>query len=165
MQWREIKQGRRPKECRTSRTDDPNETHSWQTRCCDLAQWTSLTTASTKQNLITTVFVPCYTLLQHLSQYSATIWHVSTASQTHGKNDILFQSWEIFFVKGQRVYSLHTLGQMVSVATTQLCLCHRKAATDMQENEQWITTYRNRQWARFGLQVVVCQRLPYSPNS
>ena len=108
---------------------------------------------------------PCYTLLQHLSQYSATIWHVSTASQTHGKNDILFQSWEIFFVKGQRVYSLHTLGQMVSVATTQLCLCHRKAATDMQENEQWTTTYRNRQWARFGLQVVGCQRLPYSPNS
>lgn len=79
------------------------------------------------------------------------------------------RGWQIFFVKGQTVNSLGTVGHTVSAATTQLCLRCRKAATDnMQRNEHRCTPiklyWQNRQRARFGPQVVVCQLPSYSLN-
>lgn len=73
-------------------------------------------------------------------------------------------NWPTFPIKGQRGNILGFVGHMVSVATTQLCLCSIKVAIDKRwMNEPGCVSLklhlRKRQPAGSGPQNVVCQSL------
>ena len=61
---------------------------------------------------------------------------LSSVKWQAGAKDMLKQGLAFFFpIKGQIVNILGIVGIMISVETTQLCHCSRKAAIDNTDNE------------------------------
>lgn len=91
MLQRKIKQGGGIGECRTSLADNPSETHSWRADSAARSSGLPSSLLPPKENWSLPPLFSCYAPLRQLSRYSAVTWCVSTASQTPGKNDVLFQ--------------------------------------------------------------------------